>query len=66
MQPSIDICLIIQKTETSRHTSRCDVNIIASEGPMSVDGGSVDKSKYTDIFRALDEVEGICTENSTS
>jgi hypothetical protein len=66
MQPLIDICLIIQKAETSRHTSRCDVNITASEGPMSVDDGSVDMSKYTDIFKALDKVEGICTENLTS
>jgi hypothetical protein len=66
MQPSIDICLIIQETETSRHTNRCDKNIIASKGPMSVDGGSVDMNKYTDIFEALDEGKGIRTKNSTS
>jgi len=66
MQPSIDICLIIQETETNRHTNRCDINIIASQGPMSLDGGSVDMNKYTDIFKALDEGKGIRTENSTS
>jgi hypothetical protein len=33
---------------------------------MSVDGDNVDMNMYIDIFKALDEGKGICTENSTS